>query len=85
MVEIPVEVETPDHCYYHVCEVMEPLILHLHSYSLSTLLVIEDIFICSIVQIAFFTTRKVDALEELNWVSIFYLIRLYLLVVCIWH
>ncbi|PQQ17571.1 putative inactive histone-lysine N-methyltransferase SUVR2 isoform X2 [Prunus yedoensis var. nudiflora] len=34
LVEIPVEVETPDHCYYHI---------------------------------AFFTTRKVDALEELNW------------------
>ncbi|TQD83725.1 hypothetical protein C1H46_030682 [Malus baccata] len=34
LVEIPVEVETPDHCYYHL---------------------------------AFFTTRKVDALEELTW------------------
>ncbi|CAI9771226.1 unnamed protein product [Fraxinus pennsylvanica] len=34
LVEIPVEVETPDHHYYHV---------------------------------AFFTTRKVDALEELTW------------------
>ncbi|KAF5187881.1 Histone-lysine n-methyltransferase suvr4 [Thalictrum thalictroides] len=34
MVEIPVEVETPDHHYYHL---------------------------------AFFTTRKVDALEELTW------------------
>ncbi|KAM7462380.1 hypothetical protein LguiA_030501 [Lonicera macranthoides] len=36
MVEIPVEVETPDHHYYHL---------------------------------AFFTTRKVNALEELTWVS----------------
>ncbi|KAF6168842.1 hypothetical protein GIB67_041726 [Kingdonia uniflora] len=34
MVEVPVEVETPDHHYYHL---------------------------------AFFTTRKVDALEELTW------------------
>ncbi|KAF8394235.1 hypothetical protein HHK36_020442 [Tetracentron sinense] len=34
LIEIPVEVETPDHHYYHV---------------------------------AFFTTRKVDALEELTW------------------
>ncbi|XP_048430066.1 probable inactive histone-lysine N-methyltransferase SUVR2 [Pyrus x bretschneideri] len=34
LVEIPVEVESPDHCYYHL---------------------------------AFFTTRKVDALEELTW------------------
>ncbi|CAK9183570.1 unnamed protein product [Ilex paraguariensis] len=36
LVEIPVEVETPDHHYYHL---------------------------------AFFTTRKVEALEELTWVS----------------
>ncbi|CAN6684610.1 unnamed protein product [Malus baccata var. baccata] len=34
LAEIPVEVETPDHCYYHL---------------------------------AFFTTRKVNALEELTW------------------
>ncbi|KAK9282401.1 hypothetical protein L1049_005318 [Liquidambar formosana] len=34
LVEIPVEVETPDHHYYHL---------------------------------AFFTTRKVNALEELTW------------------
>lgn len=34
----------------------------------------KEFLIYSIVQVAFFTTRKVDALEELTWVSRFYVI-----------
>lgn len=34
----------------------------------------NEFLIYSIVQVAFFTTRKVDALEELTWVSRFYVI-----------
>lgn len=34
----------------------------------------KEFLIYSIVQVAFFTTRKVGALEELTWVSRFYVI-----------
>ncbi|XP_022886764.1 uncharacterized protein LOC111402614 [Olea europaea var. sylvestris] len=49
MVEIPVEVETPDQHYYHL---------------------------------AFFTTRKVKAMEELTWVSRIYFIGLSFMYKC---
>lgn len=71
LIEIPVEVETPDHHYYHVLVIY----LSLNAFwSISLLLrnpcnnYSKHFFLMSL-QIAFFTTRKVNALEELTWVK----------------
>ena len=65
LVDIPVEIESPDHHYYHVW------ILFPQCFSMNILKICSNIFnviVFPFFQIAFFTTRAVKALEELTWV-----------------
>lgn len=74
LVEIPVEIESPDHHYYHVryeppdfnfCSFIFKMALILYSCAAG----IEYFATSCYTQLAFFTTRKIEAFEELTWVS----------------
>ena len=75
VVEIPVEVEGPDHHYYHVrshkslkFQLLFLITFCWHDRLCSTYYLLM-LLICRNVQFAFFTCRKVAAQEELTWVS----------------
>lgn len=72
LIEIPVEIETPDHHYYHVRYITKMYLVSRLVFCSSSNLAQVNTFIQRAVlklQVAFFTTRKVEPYEELCWVS----------------
>ena len=70
LIEIPVEVETADHHYYHVWHFST--FTNVNDISDSTTFYIDLLYFV-VWQLAFFTARDVKAFEELSWVSYFVL------------
>ena len=70
MIEIPVKMETKDYHYYHVRILILSFALLLRCFFLSIDCTCRGTsYGLSLMQLAFFTTREVNAFEELTWVS----------------
>lgn len=72
LIDIPVQVETPDRHYYHVWVGLLSMSMLTHTYTHCNYTPCERASLSTFfvrLQLAFFTTRRVNAFEELSWVS----------------
>lgn len=67
LVEIPVEIETPDHLYYHVSVIVNPKTVT--AITLRMKKTFPNKYSSREMQLALFSSRKIEPLEELTWAS----------------